>query len=127
MNSYTQVSILPLLQQQDMTALLEKQIEELQKENASIAGALKDSSALREWNCITYITCDIEYCHTVERQTDSYEQTKSNNASLHEQLTAAKNHIEALSVELAEKGDELAQLEKKHQQQEETHSKKVYK
>ena len=36
-----------------MTVLLEKQIEELQKENVSIAGALKESTSLRESNFIS--------------------------------------------------------------------------
>ena len=62
---------------------------------------------------------------TVERQADSFEQTKSINVSLHEQLLAAKNHSEVVSNELAEKSDELTQLEKRYQQEEETHSKKV--
>ena len=47
--------------------------------------------------------------------------------SLHEQILAAKNHSEAMSIELAKKSNVLTQLEQKHQQQEETHSKKVYK
>lgn len=37
-----------------MTALLEKQIEELQKENSSISDALKESSSLRMSKLITY-------------------------------------------------------------------------
>lgn len=45
--------IIILQQQQDMTVLLEKQIEELQKENVSIAGALKESTSLRESNFIS--------------------------------------------------------------------------
>lgn len=115
-----------LLQQQwDTTALLEKQMEELQKENSSIACALKESSSLREWRLITY-NIIIYFCCTVEQQVDSYEQTKSKNTSLQEQLTATKNHSEAISIELAEKSNDLTQLEKKHQQQEEIHSKKVY-
>ena len=65
--------------------------------------------------------------YTVERQADSFEQTKSNNVSLHEQLSAAKSHSEVVSNELAEKSDELTQLGKRYQQEEESHSKKVYK
>ena len=43
-----QLRMLLLQQQWDTTALLEKQMEELQKENSSIASALKESSSLRE-------------------------------------------------------------------------------
>ena len=42
------MTTVPSQQQQDMTALLEKQMEELQKENTSIASALKESSSLRK-------------------------------------------------------------------------------
>jgi len=45
---------------------------------------------------------------------------------LQEQLATAKDHSEAVSIELAEKTSELAQLELKHQQEEETHAKKVH-
>ena len=50
---------------------------------------------------------------------------KSNNASLQEQLTAARNSSEVLTIELAEKSCELVQLEKKHDHKQEIHSKKV--
>ena len=47
--------------------------------------------------------------------------------SLHEKLTSMKKQSETVSIELTEKTNQLVELEKKHQQQEETQSKKVYK
>ena len=66
------------------------------------------------------------YCYLiVERQADSYEQTKSNNVSLQEQLIAARNSSEVLTIELAEKSCGLVRLEEKYHQEQEIHSKKV--
>lgn len=116
--------IIAFKQQKDLTALLEKQIEGLQKENASVAGALKESSSLRESQFVTH---NIKYmcCCTVERQAESYEQTKSKNVSLLEQLTAMKHHNETVSTVLAKKGDKIAQLEQKYQEEKDVQSKKV--
>jgi len=104
-----------------MNSLMEKQLDDLQQENASITSALKESHSLCELLLhIVNITC----C-TVDRQSDGYEQAKNDNTRLCEQLSSAQEHDKTVSSELAKKKLDINELEKRLQFEQEEKCNKV--
>ena len=61
----------------------------------------------------------------MDRQSDGYEQAKSDNTRLGNQLLSAQEHCKAVSDELAKKNFNINELEKKLQLEQEENSNKV--